>query len=524
MAAIILVCLIPIFYNSCQKFQAASATASSFGSIGTCRAMLENGKLKAIKTDAATSPFANKKVLLSNTAAGGVAKSQVTDSTPTIAKKGSSLAVILDNNCVLSSSQKSDFLKAILGSVQPHPDFPSQAYEYVLSQDQSESELEAQADQEPCVIGLSWNRTYKAQSVGMQFNDPMFAGQPHLSAISAPLADSVFYATPNGIPTSGGTPVKVAVVDTGIDYTHPDLQANIAQNASGWGIDITTLGGTVSYNPMDASPIGHGTHVSGLIAAVSNNGIGIVGAMPYDVQIMAVKIFNSDGQGGVQTTTTYFYNGILFAILNHADVINLSVEADGTDYDSVAQSGLQQALNAGIPVPVAMGNSNKLVDGVSVHVVPAVFSTMAGVIGVASIDADSGALSSFSNYGTKYAEIAAPGASSAGVGMTSTIPVSMSSYGQLSGTSQAAPMVSAAAALTVAWIKKAYSNQAPSPAEVENLILGSADVSTPLTNFVQGARRLNLYNLANTIMSHYPNTAAPGSVSTTLPPAGTVCN
>lgn len=488
--------------------------------------MLEHGRLKAVKIDPSTSPFATRKAILSAQPISGIARVQTPDTT--IVKKGSRLSVILDNKCLRTTYPKSDFLKAIIGNAEPHPDFPSQAYDYTLPEDQSASELETLSQQEKCIIGLSWNRTYKAQTVGMSFNDPMVAGQPHLAAVQANLAYGNFYATPNGIPMSGGAPVKIAVIDTGIDYTHPDLQANIAQNANGWGIDITTLGGNVSYNPMDVSPIGHGTHVSGLVAAVSNNGIGVVGTMPFDAQVMAIKIFGSDGQGGVTTTTTYFYNGILFAILNHADVINLSVEASGTDYDSVAQSGLQQAVNAGIPVAVAMGNGNptgQYVDGVTVHVVPAVYSTIRGVIGVASIDADTGALSSFSNYGTNYAEIAAPGASSAGIGITSTVPVSLSSYGQLSGTSQATPLVSAAAALTIGWIKTAYNGQIPSPAEVETLILGSADISVPLTNFVQQARRLDLYNLSNVIMTNYPNTAAPGSGSSTLPPqTGLNCN
>jgi subtilisin family serine protease len=518
---------IPFLYNSCQQFQGARGTLNNLvGSNNTCRFMLEHGRLQAVKSDPATSPFSSRKAILSDQTITPGSHLKTVD--PTIVKKGTKLSVILDNNCVRATYPKSAFLKAIIGQLEPHPEFPSQAYDYTLPTDQTADEIEALSQQEKCVTGLSFNRTYRAQTVGMSFNDPDASAQPHLSAIEANLAYGLFYATPNGMPESGGTPVKIAVIDTGIDYTHPDLQANIAQNASGWGIDITTLGGNVSYNPMDVSPIGHGTHVSGLIAAVSNNGIGVVGTMPFNANVMAVKIFASDGAGGVTTTTTYFYNGILFAILNHADVINLSVEASGTDYDSVAQSGLQQAVNAGIPVAVAMGNGNpagQLVDGITVHVVPAVYSTIHGVIGVASIDADTGYLSNFSNYGTTYAEIGAPGASSAGVGITSTIPMSLNSYGQLSGTSQATPMVSAAAALTVGWIKKAYNGQIPSPAEVETLILGSADVFTPLTNYVQGARKLDLYSLANVIMSNYPNTAATGSGSTTLPPpSGVVCN
>lgn len=515
-----LVCVVPFFYNSCQKFQAAANSTNSLLGVGACKYMVENGRIKAMSTADTNSPFANQKVLLSPQPISGTSKAQVQ---PSVVKQGTSLSVILDNNCLHQNSNRSDFISAVLGQAQPRPDMPSQAYTYILPQDESSIELESLADQEACVVGISWNRTYHTQSNGVSFNDPMFGNQIHLSAINAPNADALFYSQPNGMPTSGGTPVKVAVIDTGIDYNHPDLQSNIYTFSNGWGIDITTFNGsTASFNPMDVSPIGHGTHVSGLIAAVSNNGVGVVGAMPFDVKIMAVKIFTSDGQGGVTTTTTDFYNGIMFAIANDADVINLSVEASGTQYDSVAQSGLQQAVASGIPVAVAMGNGNptgQLVDGINVHVVPAVYSTIKGVIGVASINADTGSLSSFSNYGTAYAEIAAPGAASAGMGMTSTVPLSLSSYGQLSGTSQATPLVAAAEALMIGWIKKAYGGTAPSPAAVESLILGSADSSSQLLNYIQNGRRLNLLNEANAILSQYPQTQ-PNSTgtSTALPP------
>lgn len=521
--ALAAVCVLPFFYNSCQKFQATAGSLSSL-STSTCKYMVEEGRIRAVSTVDNNSPFAAQKVLLSSQPISGTGKAQVT--TDVIAQ-GSSLTVIMNNACLLTNTNRSSFVSAILGQVQPRPDVPSQAYTYVLPADQSAANIEALADQESCIVGISWNHTYRAQSTGVTFNDPLYGNQTHLTAISASSADALFYSQPNGIPVSGGTPVKVAVIDTGIDPTHPDLKGNIYAFSQGWGIDITTYNGsTATYDPTDVSPIGHGTHVSGLIAAVSNNGIGVAGAMPYNAKIMAIKIFASDGAGGVTTTTTDFYNGIIFAIANGADVINLSVEASGTDYDSVAQSGLQQAVARGVAVAVAMGNGSptgQLVDGTNVHVVPAVYSTINGVIGVASINADSGALSSFSNYGVNYAEIAAPGAASAGLGMTSTVPVRMSSYGQLSGTSQAAPLVAGAEALMIGWIKAAYGGTAPSPAAVENLILGAADSSSLLTNYVQNSRRLNLLNIANAILSKYPQTQPTSTTTgTTLPPAA--CN
>src|SRR5262249_37945849 len=149
-----------------------------------------------------------------------------------------------------------------------------------------------------------------------------------------------FYAANGGLPTSGGTPVRVAVLDTGADTAHPDLQGNLWQNAYGPGIDITTIsGGTANFNPVDISPIGHGTHVAGIIGAVSNNATGIIGTMPYDVQPMILKVFQTSGSDVIMTTTS-LQNGIEVAYLNGASIINLSIEASGDTYDAVASSGL----------------------------------------------------------------------------------------------------------------------------------------------------------------------------------------
>ncbi|NJM10181.1 MAG: S8 family serine peptidase, partial [Bdellovibrionaceae bacterium] len=79
-------------------------------------------------------------------------------------------------------------------------------------------------------------------------------------------------------------------------------------HSAGWGVDITTVGGTgaVDYNPFDISGIGHGTHVAGLMAAVSNNSQGIIGTMPYRAKIMAIKMFKVTN-GELTTTSQHFF-------------------------------------------------------------------------------------------------------------------------------------------------------------------------------------------------------------------------
>jgi subtilisin family serine protease len=509
---------VPLLYNSCQKMKAAS-TGSSATQASVCR--VENGKIRLQQTsDLLPSPFATRKVVLDAGISGANLK-QKTASGPIT--QGTPLTVILDNECLRASvNAPSDFLSKILGPAKPHSSFLRQAYPVSFAQDISQAQVEAMANAEPCLIGLSWERKYKTQSV-MSFNDTNAFRQTHLNSINAFAADALFYDAQYGIAESSSTPIKIAVLDSGVDYNHPDLSANIWQNAYGPGIDITTLNsGTVSYDPMDASDIGHGTHVSGLVAAVSNNSLGIIGTMPFNAQIMAVKVF-SNASGTLSMSTSDLYNGIQFAYLNGASVINLSIESSGTEYDSVTQAGLTEAVNNGVTVAVAMGNGDptgQLVDAVNNRVVPAVYSAIAGVIGVASFDASSEQLSSFSNYSTTYAEIAAPGASAPGSGIYSTIPLSLSAYGTLMGTSQATPIVSAAAGLTIALIKQAY-GIAPSPKEVERLILTSAIKSPALAGYVANGNRLDLLSLVNTIRSEYPRTMGQGSATL---PAYSGCN
>jgi subtilisin family serine protease len=314
-----------------------------------------------------------------------------------------------------------------------------------------------------------------------------------------------------------GNPVLVAVVDTGVDWQHPDLAANLWQHSQGFGIDITTLGGTVSYFPSDISAIGHGTHVSGMIAAASDNGIGITGVMPFRAKVMPIKLFAADASGNLSTTSQYFYNALRFAYLNGASVANLSIGSItfGTATDPVAEQAVSEALGKGLTIVTVTGNSEggangQEVNGSSLTVIPGIYSNRQGVIGVGSIDAATGTKSFFSHYSTTYGEVAAAGAEQGSTGVLSTLPRTLSSYGRLAGTSQAAPQVSAAAALTIGILKDAYGT-APTPAEVERLIVESAYKDPRLTNYFKGGNRLDLVRLVQKINTDYPNTRAGGT-------------
>jgi len=206
--------------------------------------------------------------------------------------------------------------------------------------------------------------------------------------------------------------IKVAVIDTGVDYHHPDLQARY-----GGGIDIVNN----DLDPSDDN--GHGTHVSGIIAATTDNG-GYVGVAP-NVQILGIKVLGSDGAGYISDVVA----GIDWAMSHGAQVMNFSL---GTSYNSsVLESKLNEAYAKGIVLVAAAGNTS---GGPVLY--PAAYGS---VISVAATDTND-RLASFSSLG---AEISAPG-----VGITSTVPGG--GYATWSGTSMASPHVAATAALMIA--------------------------------------------------------------------------
>lgn len=266
------------------------------------------------------------------------------------------------------------------------------------------------------------------------------------------------YLQANGISAGGLGSVVVAVIDTGVDYTHPDLQANMWVNTAeipGNGIDDDNNGyiddiygaNTVADNggadgaegdPMDDH--GHGTHVAGVIGA-ANNREGIVG-VAYNAKIMAVKA----GQATGVFNQSDIAEAILYAYDMGADVINMSF--GGAACSIAVQDALSTAYTRATLVASA-GNDgipNEATDnykeyGEYMPNYPAALSYVIGVMSVGPL----GVESSFTNWdavaynGVEY-EMYAPGE-----GIMSTLPGGK--YGRLSGTSMAAPIVSGAAAL-----------------------------------------------------------------------------
>lgn len=212
-----------------------------------------------------------------------------------------------------------------------------------------------------------------------------------------------------------GDPVKVAVVDTGIDTSHPDLIGNLKGGMS-----------AVSYTTSFNDDNGHGSHVAGTIAAVDNS-VGVIGVAPA-ADLYAVKVLDRRGSGYLSD----IIEGLAWAVSNDMDIVNMSL---GTmSYSASFDSAVQQTIAAGVVVVAAAGNSGPSANTVGY---PAKF---AGVIAVSATDSNN-TIASFSSRGSEV-DLAAPG-----VSVYSTYK--KKSYATLSGTSMASPHVAGVAALVL---------------------------------------------------------------------------
>ncbi|MEL6313745.1 MAG: S8 family serine peptidase, partial [Pseudomonadota bacterium] len=297
---------------------------------------------------------------------------------------------------------------------------------------------------------------------------------------------------------STGTGIKVAVLDTGIDLQHHDLNDNLWVNTgevAGDGIDndgngfvddvhgynFTSSGAANDPDDVD----GHGTHVAGIIAAEAN-GNGVVGVAP-EADIMAVKVLNDSGIG----SWTGIARGIGYAVENGAKIINMSLT--GGPIPNEIKAAVERAQDAGVLIIAAAGNF-----GWDQALNPAALTAeFDNVISVAA-STQSDTLAGFSNYsidGTTV-DVAAPGTS-----IRSTTP--NDSYDENSGTSMAAPVVAGAAA--VIWA----ANPAMSYKQVIDIIETSVDTLSSLAKPIATNGVINLAKAITMVTPPAPINEAP---------------
>lgn len=264
-----------------------------------------------------------------------------------------------------------------------------------------------------------------APATGWRPNDPLLDSEWGLARIGVAEAWDV---------TRGDSSLIVAVLDTGIDTNHPDLQG---QFVGGWDF--------VGKDSVPQDDNGHGTHVSGLVAAAADNGRGISGVAP-GARVMPIKVVTATGIG----SHLQIAQGIEYAVHNGARILNLSL--GGSEPSETLRRAVAYAWDSGALVVAAAGNENS-----SAPVYPAAWPNVIGV-GATNVD-DTRA--PFSNFGG-YVAISAPG-----VAILST--TMGGSYEAWPGTSMATPLVSGVAALL--WSR--YPNL--TNAEVRALLLETTD-------------------------------------------------
>jgi subtilisin family serine protease len=279
------------------------------------------------------------------------------------------------------------------------------------------------------------------------------------------------------VSTGAGGPV-VAVIDTGVDYNHPDLAGNVWSNAdevAGDGIDndgngrIDDTRGWDFYandnNPMDEND--HGTHVAGTIGAVGNNGAGVVG-INWSATIMPLRFLGPTGSGSISGAI----GALNYAVANGARVSNHSYGSTG--FSQAMLDAINAANAAGHLVVAAAGNSGVNTDVTRFY--PAGYD-VPNVIAVAATDSND-LFPSFSNYGATTTDLAAPG-----VSIASTV---RGGYAYMSGTSMASPHVAGAAALVWA------ADSTLTAADVKARILAGVDPIGGRATVTNG--RLNVFN------------------------------
>lgn len=285
---------------------------------------------------------------------------------------------------------------------------------YLLKSELNIEELKKILSTIPGFLSVEPNYTMTACAL-VNPNDPYYNQQWNLKLMNLPLAWSI---------TTGTDIITIAVIDTGVDFSHEDLSGIFVN-----GYDF------VENDDYPQDEDGHGTHVVGIIAALTNNNKGVAGvAWGQRVKIMPLKIIGRDGSG----TDFDFAKAVIYAVDRGAKIINVSLGASGSS--SLAYAAVRYAHQNDVVIVCAAGNENGPVN------YPAAYPE---TIAVGAVTAN-GTRAPYSNFGPQL-DVVAPGGDAQAL-ILSTYPVYLSPYTKyvgIAGTSMAAPHVTGLIALMI---------------------------------------------------------------------------
>jgi len=390
-------------------------------------------------------------------------------------------------------------------------------YTLIRSRTKSTKSLTAELLKDPDVLRVEPNYIRRLQNLIP--NDPDFPQQWALRNIgqrveySAGTEDADIDADEAWELETGNQDVVVAVIDTGIDYRHEDLQENmwintkeyngeagIDDDGNGYVDDIygfdfaSNVYGDNDSDPMDKD--GHGTMVSGIIGAVGNNGVGISG-VAWNVSLMALKVANPYGE---------ISNADLFEAFDYlltmkeeygVNIVVANASYNGPDYSATEKEYIDQMQKDGILLVTAAGNEGIDIDRTPEY--PASYLND-NIIAVSASDQND-ELPNWTNYGKESVDLAAPG-----VELLTTSP--QNGYSYFSGTSAATPIVSGAVAI----LASAYPDDGYLVQRAR--LLDNVDPIDWMQNYVATGGRLNLAHALGSSLENLPPQANPDSAST----------
>lgn len=411
------------------------------------------------------------------------------------------LAVLVDEDCLRRAHSRNVLTKSIaLPERQGTKRSVEQTYRVELAAPLTRDQLRVIARRDACIKGVAADRIASVDSTP---DDPMLAKQSHLGLIEALEAFQLVFDDSSAMTIKED--VTIAVIDTGIDVTHPDLKGHLWINeAEKNGLPLKDDDGNgfiddiYGYNfpsnlgdPRHETINDHGSHVAGLAAAVSGNSEGGIGAMSRKVKLMALNAFGKSWGADVVDID----RAIRYAADQGANVINISTGGPGESPTTAA--AVAYALNKGVVVVVSAGNERKDISN-EFYFLATYAPGYAGMISVSAIDAANESICEFANFSSRDIEILAPGCDSRipGSGLLSTR--AGGSYGLRRGTSQAAPLVSAAAAMAYGLVRARLGSK-PSPREIEELLTESCEKKPALKKFGVAGCELRLARLVRAI-------------------------